>query len=147
MSGWFRPCRRSRYWWRRCHKLSARKPFPQTGFADALKKLIKVDAGFGVLEALVIHDEALDDQFFQLCCGPVAELYATGGTDAITDCEYGFKVVVFDFAFNLAGALDLNCCIFCNSCHMIELPLFVDVFQMLRNNRLIASEKFGHLVE
>ena len=46
--------------------------------ADAGQQLVKVIPATGVLEAFVIHDEAFDQVFGQMRCGPLAELRATG---------------------------------------------------------------------
>ncbi|MNY54685.1 hypothetical protein D3C86_1905810 [compost metagenome] len=45
--------------------------------ADALQQLVEVVPAAGVLQALVVHDEAFDQQLAQLGGGPLAKLRAT----------------------------------------------------------------------
>src|SRR5689334_4050446 len=79
--------------------------------------------------------------------GPDTELGPPFGINAITHRKNCVEVVVFHYAPYLASALLLNCCIFCNSCLAAQLTGFVDARQMPRDNRFVAPEKLGDLIE
>ena len=77
--------------------------------ADAGEEFVEVIPTSGVLEALVVHDEAFDNVFLQMGAGPLSELNTTRGADAVADGEDEIEVIELDRALNLAFSLDLNC--------------------------------------
>lgn len=60
---------------------------------DALKQLVEVVPAAGVLEAFVVHDEALDQIFTQVGSGPLAELGTAGRAHAVTDGQDHLQAV------------------------------------------------------
>ena len=59
-------------------------------------------------------------------CGPSAL-----GPYPVTNRDYGFKIVMIDEPFNLAGAFSLNYPEFPDSCRGLKLPLLVNIYKML----------------
>src|SRR5690606_17852003 len=80
----------------------------RTNVADARQQLVEMIHSAGVLEAFVVHDEALDQIFGQLRGGPLAELRAARGTDPVTDGQDGVEMVVIDVPADVATAFVLN---------------------------------------
>ena len=69
---------------------------PSAFFADAREEFVEIVPAAGILEAFVVHDEALDDEFAKAGIGPATELGATGRFDAEAHGEGGLKIVVGD---------------------------------------------------
>ena len=62
----------------------------------------------------------------------------------MTQPERRWKVGEFLGLFNCLG---LNCCKFCDSCRRIEFALLEDVLNVFGNNRFIALEEAGKLIQ
>lgn len=67
--------------------------FRGPNLADAGEKFVEVVPTTGVLQALVVHDEAFEDVFLEVGAGPLAELDAAGRTDAVANGENEVEVV------------------------------------------------------
>lgn len=79
--------------------------------ADAFEEFVEVvgHAGAGgIFEAFVVHDEAFEEVFAEAFGGPLAELGAAGGADAVADGEDGGERVVKNGAGDLTFSLGLN---------------------------------------
>jgi hypothetical protein len=80
--------------------------------ADAVDQLIEVVAAARLLEAFVVHREALDDVFAEPLRGPDAELRAAERLDPVAHRDDHVEVVVV----HLIGlAIRGSCCKFCNN--------------------------------
>jgi hypothetical protein len=69
-----------------------------TNIADAGEQFVEVAAATGLLQALVVHGEALDEVLFKPGRGPLAELGATRRVNAVADGEDHLQAVEFDVA-------------------------------------------------
>jgi len=67
-----------------------RRPY----LADTGEEFVEVVPAAGAFQALVVHDEAFDDQLAKLAIGPATELGATGRFDPEPDSQNGFQIVV-----------------------------------------------------
>ena len=68
--------------------------FRGADLTNALKQFVEVVPAAGILEPLVVHDKALDDQLTEPGVGPAAELGASGRLDAESDGDDRLEVVV-----------------------------------------------------
>ena len=78
---------------------------------DPREELVEVVGGAGagrVLEALVVEDEALDDELAEVGGRPLAELDAARGAHAVADGEDHRQAVVLEDALDPPGALLAN---------------------------------------
>lgn len=62
-------------------------------FADARQQLVEVVPALRILQALVVHDEALDEVFAKVGGCPLAELCAARTLDPIADGQDHFQSV------------------------------------------------------
>lgn len=119
--------------------------------ADAFQQLVEIvrhARSRRVLQALVVHDEALDQILLQPGGGPLAELRASRGAHPVAHGENGFQVVVFDLAGDLPCAFPANYSEFPNSCPRPQFTLGINAFEVLiyRRNRdleQLADEGLG----
>ena len=79
--------------------------------------------------------------------GPLAELCAPQGLDAIPDRDNDVEIEVLDLPDHPPLALTPNCCKFCKGCLAFELPLAVGVADVSAHDGKIALEELGHLVK
>ena len=112
--------------------------------ADAGQEFIEIVQATGVLEALVVHDEAFDEVFLEMTAGPLAELDAPGRADAVADGQNEVEVVELDCALDLTFPLGLNCQGFLDSCLGAHFPILEDVFGMKADVLLGRLEKLSN---
>ena len=99
---------------------------------DAGQQFIKIIGNrVGAFEPFAVEGKTFDQVLAKTLRGPLAELSASIGVNAVTDCDDHFKVVVIDHALNLASSLDLNYSIFSNSCPGQQLPIPINLFNMV----------------
>lgn len=109
-------------------------PLGRPDVADPLEQLVEVVGvarTWRVLQPLVVHREALDEELRQARVGPLAELRAAGAADAEADGEDGVEVVVLDLAGDGTLTLGSNYSMASNSCLRRQLPLGVDLLQVV----------------
>jgi hypothetical protein len=111
--------------------------------ADAGEEFVEVVPAAGVLEALVVHDEAFDQVFLEVTAGPLAKLDTPRGAHAIADGENEVEAVELDRALDFPPSLDLNCQGFLDSCLGPQLPVLKDVFGVKADILLGCLEKLG----
>lgn len=105
------------------------KPFLRgPDLTDAGEEFVEVVPAAGILEALVVDDEAFDQVFLEMGAGPLAELDATRGTHAVADGQNEIEAVELDRTLDFPLSLNLNCQGFLDSCLGPQLPVFKDVF-------------------
>ena len=68
--------------------------FGGTDVPDAVKKLLPIAAAAEILQALIIHGEALDHVLLQALGSPAAELRCNGGPDAIAQRDDHVQVII-----------------------------------------------------
>lgn len=86
-----------------------------------------------LLEPLVFHDEALDDELAEGFGGPDAELGGLVAVDPVADSDDGVEVVVLHLPDNLPVAFGANYFHFGNSCLPLQLTRLEDVLKVLVN--------------
>src|SRR5690554_2050187 len=59
--------------------------FRSANITNAFQQLIEVIPAAGVLEALIVHHEALEQELLEMGAGPLTKLHATRRTHAIAD--------------------------------------------------------------
>jgi hypothetical protein len=69
------------------------------------------------------------------------------GLDEVADGDDDVEVLVLDLPRDLAAALALNRCRFCNGCLEAQLALLEDVLDMPGDDRLVPLEELCHLSE
>jgi len=79
--------------------------------------------------------------------GPDAELGAAFGVDAVADQDNGIEVEVLDRSRDLPAALDLKCCIFCNSCLPQQFPGLEHIPQVSGYYGLVSIKQLDHLIQ
>lgn len=97
--------------------------------ADAREQLVEVVPATAPLQALVVEREALDDVLAEALRRPDTKLRAPVGLHAVADGDDHVEVELLDLALDLALALTLNHCRFCNGCRPAQLAL-VEAFLM-----------------
>lgn len=113
---------------------------------DALQQLVEMVGRTGVaLEPLVVQHEPLDQVLGQPGGGPLPELGAAGGANAIADGQDGFQAVVVHVAAHAASAFDLNYSEFPKSSFRFNLTAGVDCCQVFIDRRYRDFVKIGQL--
>ena len=97
-----------------------------------------------VLEALVVHDEALYEVLPEARGRPLAELGAAAAANAVANRDDHLEVVVLDFARNLAIAFTSNYSELPNSCLAAgQLTVREDPLEVLVHRRHRDLEQLG----
>lgn len=111
--------------------------------ADALEQLVEVIPVGRILQALVVHDEALHEVFAQVRRGPLAELRAARRPHAIADRQDHVEVVELHGAPHSAVALGLNCQVILDGCRGGQLPFDQHVAHVQADVLFGGLEQFG----
>lgn len=94
-----------------------------------------------LLKAVLIECVALQQVFAQGARGPLAELCALFGVDAVAHREKSVEVIVLDRSRDVS----LNTPEFPECCFTLKLLIFVDILQVLVNRAHILVEQLCHL--
>lgn len=114
-----------------------RRPY----LADAGEEFVEVVPAAGAFQALVVHDEAFDDQLAKLAIGPATELGATGRFDPEPDSQNGFQIVVGHVVGSAVGG---SCPEIPDNCVLVEFAFLEKVLEVFVDGFLRPVEQLSH---
>ena len=121
-------------------------PLAGSDLPNALQQLFEVitaKESVSLLEALVVHDKALDEELPQVLGGPNAKLGRLEAIDPVADRDDSIEVVVLYRALDGTGTFLSNYFQNGNSCRLNQLTAFKDVFQVLVDGGRFDAKEFG----
>src|SRR5207248_2061624 len=104
-------------------------------------QFLEIVAAAGLLEPLVVHREALDDQLPQPLRGPDTELRAPQGLDAVAHGDDDIQAVVLRVVLLAVGGSYPE---IPDSCRLLEFPLIEDVADVFADRAHVLLEQVGH---
>ncbi|MNT21090.1 hypothetical protein D3C72_1564140 [compost metagenome] len=82
--------------------------FRRPNIPDAFKLFVEIVPSSSVLQAFVVHDETLDQELFQMGCGPLTELRTARRLHPVAYCQDHVQVVELDGPPHLARPFESN---------------------------------------
>ena len=96
-------------------------------------------------QTVIIHHEALDNEFPKLLRCPYSELCPSDRVHAITDRDNHIKIVVGYFSGNLTPSFVLNYPEFPDSCVFLKLLLAVYILNVFVDRTYVLLKKIRHV--